>query len=72
MAKRTVDIQVKQTAPIPLKVRLMGDATKIEQAANELISAVSDGFQLVERSQVYPCRPPQDNQSRIYLTFVRR
>ena len=37
MAKRTVDIVVKQTAPIPLKVRLMGEATKVEQAADELI-----------------------------------
>lgn len=29
-------------------------------------------YDLVEMSQPYPCRPPKQNEERIYLTLVRR
>jgi hypothetical protein len=58
--------------PIPLKVRMMGDSAQVEADAEELIAALTSEFELVEQSKPYPCRPPDQDQSRVYLTFLRR
>lgn len=57
-----------------IHVRVMADTSIVEKVA-ELIGKVleQDGsHELVETSAVYPCRAPNEDQGRVYLTLVRR
>ena len=53
-----------------IRIRVMASSTKISEVAQHFIEASSDmGLKLIEQSEPYPCRPPCQNESRIYLTF---
>ena len=53
-----------------IKVRIWAASDKVNDAAQHFVEASSDmGLRLIEQSQSYPCRPPNQNESRIYLTF---
>ncbi len=53
-----------------IKIRIWADSKKVDEAAALFIeNAESAGLRLVEKSQPYPCRPPHQNDSRVYLTF---
>lgn len=59
-----------QEASKLIKVRIMASAKKVEQAAELFIEGIEgSGLRLLEKSQQYPCRPPNQNDARIYLTF---
>ena len=53
-----------------IKIRVWAAKEIVENAA-ELFSenAESNGLRLIEKSPPYPCRPPKQLESRIYLTF---
>lgn len=54
-----------------IRIRVWAAGDKVEQAANILIESVGQyGLKLQEKSQSYPCRPPKQADSRIYLTFT--
>jgi hypothetical protein len=54
-----------------VKVRVWASASKVRQAAELFIETAEDnGLRFVEKSEPYPCRPPNQNESRIYLTFA--
>jgi hypothetical protein len=54
-----------------VRVRVWAKAEHIEQVADKLVSELSDGdYRLIERSEPYPCRPPKQLESRVYLTFL--
>lgn len=55
-------------------VRVMADAAVVEKIAEQVGQALEKegAYELVETSAVYPCRAPQEDQGRIYLTMVRR
>lgn len=57
--------------PSPLiRVRVWANNEIVGLMADGVVAAMLDaGLRLVERSQPYPCRPPQQRESRIYLTF---
>ena len=45
-------------------------AELVEELAQHLVEqSVEIGLRLVEKSKPYPCRPPNQLESRIYLTF---
>ncbi|MBW4599855.1 MAG: hypothetical protein KME29_09620 [Calothrix sp. FI2-JRJ7] len=53
-----------------IKIRIIAFALKVEQAAEIFIENAEDaGLRLLEKSELYPCRPPNQNDARIYLTF---
>lgn len=53
-----------------IRVRVWAAAEKVDHAADLFIENVeSMGLKLLERSNPYPCRPPNQLESRIYLTF---
>ena len=53
-----------------VKIRVWAASDKVKQAADLFTEASLEmGLRLVERSEPYQCRPPQQNESRIYLTF---
>lgn len=54
-----------------IRVRVWTDASKVDDAANVVVAAMQDRFHLVERSDPYPCRPPKQAESRVYLSFLR-
>lgn len=59
-----------QEATSLVKVRVWAASNKVSQAADLFVEASVDmGLRLIERSEPYQCRPPQQNDSRIYLTF---
>lgn len=57
--------------PSPLiRVRVWAEASIVGLMADGIEAALQQaGLRLVERSVPYPCRPPQQRESRIYLTF---
>ena len=53
-----------------IKVRLIADKNNINSIAEKTINTMAvAGFKFIEKSKKYPCRPPNENESRIYLTF---
>ncbi|MEH1791603.1 MULTISPECIES: hypothetical protein [unclassified Nostoc] len=59
-----------QSATKLIKIRVWAAKEIVEDAA-ELFSetAESNGLRLIEKSSPYPCRPPKQLESRIYLVF---
>jgi len=53
-----------------IKIRVIADSRVVEDIANKLIDdAANLEMRFIEKSKTYPCRPPNQNESRIYLTF---
>lgn len=53
-----------------IMVRCWADLEIIEEVADEITSKVKRHWELMERSTVYPCRPPKQLEGRIYLKFL--
>lgn len=55
-----------------LRVRVWAAKGKAHTAAMLMARALHDqaGWNLLEESAPYPCRPPQQNDERVYLTFA--
>lgn len=51
-------------------IRVWADTEIVEEAADEIIKNTKDNFRLMERSPVYPCRPPKQLEGRVYLKFL--
>ncbi|MEZ4622092.1 MAG: hypothetical protein R2867_42200 [Caldilineaceae bacterium] len=53
-----------------IRVRTWARAEVVEMIADGIVEAMlAAGVRLVERSKPYPCRPPKQLDSRVYLTF---
>lgn len=53
-----------------IRVRVWANGEIVGLMADGVVeSMLAAGLRLVERSQSYPCRPPQQRESRVYLTF---
>lgn len=53
-----------------IRVRVWAAKEKVQDAAELFVeNAESMGLRLLEKSNPYPCRPPNQLESRIYLTF---
>lgn len=53
-----------------IKIRVWTATNKVKQAAELIVeNAEGMGLKLIEKSEPYQCRPPLQNESRIYLTF---
>lgn len=60
----------EQATTTLVKVRVMGATTQVSELAQHFVEAAGDiGLRLLEQSAPYPCRPPNNNESRIYLSF---
>jgi|SRR5690606_20592418 len=55
-----------------LRVRVWADSRLVEQLADVVALELGKYFVLDERSVVYPCRPPKQSESRVYLTFRQK
>ncbi len=56
-----------------IRLRVWADGEVVEELADDLVRLLDTlGLQCDERSEAYPCRPPQQLESRVYLTFARR
>ncbi len=55
-----------------IKLRIWGKHNHIEQDTKEIIKALeSDNYQVIEVSKPYQCRPPNNDESRAYLTMIK-
>lgn len=53
-----------------IRVRVWAERSKVEGAAYQLQVAMEEtGYVFLEKSDSYPCRPPKQLESRIYMTF---
>lgn len=52
-----------------IMIRVWADAEIVEEAADEIVKKLKL-FSLVEKSPVYPCRPPKQLEGRVYLKFL--
>jgi hypothetical protein len=56
-----------------IKLRVWTAADQVESFADLIVeSCESIGLELVDKSKPYPCRPPQQLESRIYLLFSNK
>ena len=57
--------------PSPLiKVRVWANKKHVEEVALDIIVKMQDyNYELLERSEVYACRPPKHKEGRVYLVF---
>lgn len=51
-------------------IRVWADLDVVEEAADEIIGKTKKQFELIEKSPVYPCRPPKQLEGRVYLKFM--
>jgi hypothetical protein len=52
-------------------IRVWADKDYTEEHAETLVQLfLKNGYRLSNRSGTYPCRPPKQNESRIYLSFI--
>lgn len=53
-----------------IHIRVLAETSRVEGAAYQVRVAMEEqGYQFMEASSPYPCRPPKQAESRIYLTF---
>jgi hypothetical protein len=53
-----------------IRVRVWAKAEDVDLVAGFIAgNLIKLGYELVEKSDAYPCRPPKQLESRIYLTF---
>ena len=53
-----------------VKIRVWAKKEIVEELAQHFIeSGVDRGLKFIEKSAPYPCRPPNQLESRVYLTF---
>ncbi len=57
-----------------IRIRVWAEKGKAESVAESVRWALAEEgpFDLVDQSHIYPCRPPKQNEERIYLSFLRR
>lgn len=64
---------VADTADEPtrlLRIRVWTDGEIVPEAVDTIVQALDrQGYELLERSEPLPCRPPKQLEGRIYLTF---
>jgi hypothetical protein len=54
-----------------VRLRVWASEQVVQLEADKLILAIERtlGWQCIERSAVYPCRPPKEKEARVYLLF---
>lgn len=54
-----------------VKIRVWADTELVDVQAKLIVMAYVEvsGYELMEQSEAYRCRPPKHNQSRMYLSF---
>lgn len=53
-----------------IHIRVIAESSKAEGVAYQVRVAMEEqGYHFMESSQPYPCRPPKQLESRVYLTF---
>lgn len=56
-----------------IMVRVWAKGEEVQQVAEDLVMALNMvGYSLIQSSEPYPCRPPKQLESRIYIEFNRR
>ncbi|MFA5836206.1 MAG: hypothetical protein WC837_04535 [Bellilinea sp.] len=54
-----------------VKIRLIAGHGRAEDIADKLVSTLEDaGYEVIELTSPYPCRPPEDDKSRVYISAV--
>jgi len=52
-----------------IKVRVWADTKNLDYEVNYIVDRLQ-GYELVKRSKVCPCKPPKQREGRVYLTFA--
>lgn len=53
-----------------LMIRVWAAQDKVDAAVSAVIKGMRGLYTLIDRSDPYPCRPPKQKESRVYLTFL--
>ena len=53
-----------------IRVRVWAETSRVEGAVYQLRIAMEEqGYKFLDKSEPYPCRPPKQLESRVYLLF---
>jgi hypothetical protein len=62
------DDRLAEPPMLGVKIRIWASEEDIEYHSDLIIQILAEnGYILVDKSKPYPCRPPKQNESRIYL-----
>lgn len=65
--------KTKEVTDLPssvIRIRIWTDSAKVRGVAYEIRSVLEEsGYELIEQSEPYTCRPPKQLDSRIYQSF---
>jgi len=57
------------TAKGMVKVRLIAQDTDVQEIAARIAEVLErEGYEMIEWTSSYPCKPPDEDKSRVYLT----
>lgn len=64
---------VEPASPL-VRIRVWAEKGKASPLADLVKQALCDDgpYDLVDKSDAYPCRPPKQSEERVYMSFVRR
>jgi len=63
--------EIRASKAVSLRLKMATE--KIDAVADVLVKGLeAAGFEVIEWSRPYPCREPETDQSRIYLTAVAK
>ena len=54
-----------------VKIRLIAGHGRAEDLADTLVNVLEEeGYEVIEQTTPYPCRPPENDKSRVYISAV--
>ncbi|MHB0922661.1 MAG: hypothetical protein ACYC3H_01680 [Bellilinea sp.] len=54
-----------------VKVRLIAGHDRVKAMAEQMVDNLEKtGYEVIEWTSPYPCRPPEDDKSRVYISAV--
>lgn len=56
-----------------VKIRLIAEGERVEELAGRITKTLEEaGCEVIEWTSPYPCRAPDENKSRVYISAVRK
>jgi len=54
-----------------VKIRLIAGVGRAEDLSDKLVDVLEEeGYEVIEQSRPFPCRPPEEDKSRVYISAV--
>lgn len=64
---------MKRSAKDLIRIRLIADANRVEELAGQMVETLErNGCEVLEWTNPYPCRAPEETKGRVYIAAVQK